>query len=158
MMKHMMFAAVIALVPSVALADAKADLIAADKAFSQLSVKEGSSAAFLAYIADDGRIYGTGNQLPIIGKEAATARFTDPKNGNGDPKLNVLSWEPEGAGVSSDGRLGWTDGHWVFDNGPNDAGRRHHITGHYLTVWKKDAAGTWKVQADMGTTDPQPAK
>jgi ketosteroid isomerase-like protein len=152
----MIVAGLIALAPVAALAGPKDDLIAADKAFSQLSVKEGSSAAFLAYIADDGRIYGTGNQPPIIGKVAATARFTDPKNGNGDPRLNVLSWEPDGVGASGD--LGWTDGHWVFETGPDDAGRRHHVTGHYLTVWKKNAAGAWKVQADMGTTDPQPAK
>jgi ketosteroid isomerase-like protein len=148
----MMAAALLALMPVAAFAGPKDDLIAADKAFSRLSVDKGSNAAFLAYIADDGRIYGTGNEPPIIGKAEATVRFTDPKSGNGDPKLNVLSWEPDGVGVSGD--LGWTDGHWVFESGPDGAGRRHHITGHYLTVWKKDAHGAWKVQADMGTTDP----
>jgi ketosteroid isomerase-like protein len=132
--------------------------MAADQAFSRLSVDKGSNAVFLAYVADDGRIFGTGNETPIIGKAEATRRFTDPKDGNGDPKVNVLSWEPDAAGVSRDGALGWTDGHWIFETGPDALGRRHHITGHYLTVWVKDAKGAWKVQADMGTTDPQPAK
>jgi len=134
------------------------DVMAADRAFSQLSVAKGSNAAFLAYLADDGRLFGTGNELPIIGKAAAAARFADPKSGNGDPSLNMLSWEPDAVGVSKDGTLAWTDGHWIFAMGPDDAGRRHYITGHYLTVWKKDAAGAWKVQADMGTTDTKRKK
>jgi ketosteroid isomerase-like protein len=142
----------------IAQAGPREDLIAADQAFSRLSVDKGSNAAFLAYLADDGRIFGTGNELPIYGKAEAIKRFADPKSGNGDPRLNVLSWEPDAAGASADGGLGWTDGHWVFESGPDDIGRRHYITGHYLTVWKKDAAGVWKVQADMGTTDPKPAK
>ena len=137
-------------------AGAKEDLMATDQAFSRLSVDKGSNAAFLAYLADDGRIFGTGNELPILGKAEAVKRFAT--SGNGDPRLNVLSWEPDAAGVSSDGKLGWTDGHWVFETGPDDYGRRHQATGHYLTVWVKDAAGAWKVQADMGTTDPTPEK
>lgn len=141
---------------SAALAGPKEELMATDQAFSRLSVDKGSNAAFLAYMAEDGRIFGTGNQLPIFGKAEAIKRFAT--SSNGDPRLNVLSWEPEAAGVSTDGRLGWTDGHWVFESGPDDVGRRHYLTGHYLTVWVKDARGGWKVQADMGTTDPKPAK
>jgi len=143
-------------IASTAWAGPKDDLIAADKAFSALSVAKGSNAAFLAYMADDGRIFGTGSQPPIYGKAAAIERFKT--SSNGDPKLNVLSWEPDMAQVSMDGLLGWTDGHWIFESGPDSAGRRHHITGHYLTVWRKDAKGAWKFAADMGTTDPQPQK
>lgn len=141
---------------SAAHAGPKEDILAADCAFSQLSAEKGSNAAFLAYIAEDGRIFGTGNEKPIIGKAEATKRFTDPKEGNGDPKANVLRWEPDAAGVSSDGALGWSDGRWTFNGG--DADHPIHLTGHYLTVWVKDAKGAWKVQDDMGTTDPQPER
>jgi len=140
---------------SAAYASPREELLAVDRAFSLLSVDKGSNAAFLAYLADDGRLFGSGNQPPIIGKAEATKRFAE--SGNGDPRLNVLSWEPEDAGVSRDGLLGWTDGHWIFETGPDDLGRRHHVTGHYLTVWSKDAKGAWKVEADMGTTDPKPS-
>jgi ketosteroid isomerase-like protein len=149
----MIAACLIALVPVAAHAGAKEDVIAADTAFSKLSVEKGSNVAFLAYIADDGRIYGTGNEPPIFGKATATARFTDPKSGNGDPKLNVLSWVVDYADVSADGTLGTTDGHWLFE-GHDAKGGDIHLTGHYLTVWRKSSAGVWKVLSDMGTTDP----
>jgi hypothetical protein len=68
--------------------DAKSDLLAADQAFSALSVAKGSNAA---YLADDGHVFGTGNQAPIFGKAEAAKRFADPTKGNGDPKTNVLN-------------------------------------------------------------------
>jgi ketosteroid isomerase-like protein len=156
--KTSLLLAVIVLLATAAHAGPKDDLAAADRAFSQLSVNKGSNAAFLAYLTDDGRIFGTGNEQPILGKAEAIKRFSDPKSGNGNPRLNVLNWEPDGVGVSKDGALGWTDGHWIFETGPDDMGRRHHLTGHYLTVWVKDAKGAWKVLADMGTNDPRPEK
>lgn len=129
------------------LAGAKEDIAAADKAFSALSVAKGSNAAFLAYLADDGRLFGTGNEAPIYGKAEATKRFADPKSGNGDPKANVLSWVPDHVDVSKDGTLGYSDGHWLFTT------PKLKLTGRYMTVWRKES-GQWKVIADMGTTDP----
>jgi ketosteroid isomerase-like protein len=136
-----------------ALASPKEDVIAADKAFSQMSAAQGSNAAFLATMADDIRLFGTGNEPPILGKADAIKRFAT--SGNGDPKLNVLSWVPDNAEVSKDGTLGYSDGHWLFEGAPDPAGKRLHLTGHYVTVWRHEA-GTWKVIADMGTTDPAP--
>jgi ketosteroid isomerase-like protein len=135
-----------------ACAGAKDDLIAADKAFSALSVAKGSNAAFLATMADDGRIFGTGNEPPIFGKARAIRRFA--KSGNGDPRSNVLSWTPDNAEAS--GALGYTDGHWLFA-GHDVNGKAFQLTGHYVTVWRKEASG-WKLIADMGTTDTKPAK
>ena len=121
--------------------------MAADSAFSALSVKVGSNAAFLATMADDARIFGTGNEPPIFGKAQATTRFAT--SGNGDPKLNVLSWTPDNAEIS--GGLGYTDGHWLFV-GHDAKGAEFQLTGHYMTVWRKETSG-WKFIADMGTTD-----
>jgi len=149
--------ALIALVLSVTSASAgpKDEIIATDKAFSALSVVKGSNAAFLAYMAADARIFGTGNEPPIFGKTEAVRRFQT--SGNGDPKLNVLSWTPDYAEVSVDGTLGYSDGHWLFEGAPDKKGARLHLTGHYETVWRKTGHG-WKFIADMGTTDPQPKK
>jgi len=138
---------------SAASAGAKDEIIAADKAFSALSVAKGSNAAFLAYMADDARTFGTGNEPPILGKTAAEKRFQT--RGNGDPKLNVLSWTPDNAETSGDGTLGYSDGHWQFEGAPDKKGVRLHLAGHYMTVWRKTDRG-WKFIADMGTTDPQP--
>lgn len=153
MKKHVMLAAVIALLPAAALADAKTDLMAADKAFSDLSVKAGSNAAFLAVISDTPRIFGTGGRDPIIGKQAAVARFGSGAEGNGDPQKNVLSWTPDFAQTSADGTLGTTDGHWLFA-GHDAKGSAIHLTGRYVTTWEKDKSGAWKLLQDIGTTDP----
>ena len=90
-----------------------------------------------------------------VRKAEAEKRFKT--SGNGDPKLNVLSWTPDNAEVSSDGTLGYSDGHWLFEGAPDKKGARLHLTGHYETVWRKTGHG-WKFIADMGTTDPQPKK
>ena len=105
-------------------------------------------------LADDGRLFGTGNRPPLIGKAAAAASFKSGESGNGTK--SSLSWVPEFADVSADGTVGFTDGRWSFDGAPDAKRRRFHATGHYLTVWRKDASGNWKVAADMGTTDPAP--
>lgn len=140
--------AALLLCPGLSLAAPKDDILAADKAFSALSVAKGSNAAFLVYLTDDGRLFGTGNQPPMFGKAEAAKRFADPKSGNGDPKTAILSWVPDHAEVSRDGTLGYSDGHWLF------VAPKVRATGHYVTVWRK-VDGQWKVAADMGTTDPE---
>jgi hypothetical protein len=138
-----------------ALAGAKDDITISDRAFSTLSVARGSNAAFLAYLAEDGRIFGTGSEPPIFGKAEAAKRFQT--SGNGDPRLNILSWVPDDAEASADGTFGYSDGHWLFEGAPDLKGTRLRLTGHYVTVWRK-VGGHWKVVADMGTVDPKPEK
>jgi ketosteroid isomerase-like protein len=138
-----------------AIGGAQDDIVAADKAFSELSVAKGSNAAFLAYMADDARIFGTGNEAPIFGKAEAAKRFQT--SSNGDQKLNVLSWVPDNAEVSGDGTVGYSGGHWLFEGAPDAKGNRLHLTGRYVTVWRK-VGSDWKFIADMGTTDQKPEK
>lgn len=149
-------AGAISLLSATASAGPKEDLLAADKAFSDMSVAEGSNAAFLFYLAEDRRLFGVGSEPPIYGKAAATKRFTDRDRGNGNPAADVLSWSPEHADLSEDGTAGWTDGVWTFVGAPDAKGARAKVGGHYLTVWKRDANGPWKVEADMGTKDSVP--
>lgn len=143
-----------ALFATPAWADSLSRLMAADRAFSKLSVAKGSNTAFLDFMTDDARIYGTGNEPPMNGKREATERFARQGSGNGDPAKNKLSWEPDHAEISKDGQLGYTDGHWLFE-GEGAKGEPIRATGHYLTVWRL-TGGRWKVAADMGTTDPKP--
>jgi ketosteroid isomerase-like protein len=62
-----------------------------------------------------------------------------------DPKF-VLRWEPLGAEVS--GNLGYTYGLYRSSNG----------YGKYVSVWKKQRDGSWKIVVDAGNTSPAPAK
>jgi len=122
-------------------------LLAADRAYSQLSVDKGMPYAFFATTAMDGRHYGNGSETPVYSKAQAFRRLT-----RRDP--GVLRWQPETARVSGDGHMGWTAGSWVFIA----HGSKQKSTGNYLTIWVKDHRNVWKVQADMGTSDPPPKK
>ena len=113
------------------------EVMAADRAFSALSVEKGAALAFWTFTAKDGRTYGMSGG-PKIGRGAKAPL---PQKDEA-----VLSWEPTAGAVSADGQLGWTDGAWKL------AAKKGVRTGHYLTVWVKED-GQWKVQADMGTTD-----
>lgn len=115
-------------------------LMAADRAFSKMSVERGRSYAFLSFMANDGRSYGSGGEEPVYGRAQAFRRLA------GRREAGALSWEPETAHVSADGRMGWTDGHWLYGVKGKQLG-----SGHYLTVWVKDRRGAWKVAADMST-------
>jgi hypothetical protein len=114
----------------------EADLMAVDRAFSRLSMEKGRDYAFLAYIAIDGRLYGTGNEPPVYGKAEAFRRLIRGKDSG------TLSWAPETARVSADGKMGWTDGHWRYAA----KGAKTASTGHYLTFWVRERRG-WRVQA-----------
>ena len=64
-----------------------------------------------------------------------------------------LVWQPEKVGVARSGDLGYTSGTyvWTFKDA---SGKPVSDKGKYLTVWKKQADGSWKVLFDMFNTDP----
>lgn len=131
---------------SPALADPKEDLMAVDRAFARMSLEKGYDQAYIANLALDGQTF-TGT-APIKNKADAVHRFNDPKGPHSDPGIKI-TWVPDTGGVSADGTLGWTEGH------SSHIGPGVSTTGHYMTVWVKEG-GTWKVRADMGSTDPKP--
>lgn len=63
-----------------------------------------------------------------------------------------LVWHPDKVGVAHSGELGYTSGTytWSFKDA---SGRPASDKGKYLTVWKKQADGSWKVLFDMFNTD-----
>lgn len=63
-----------------------------------------------------------------------------------------LAWQPNKVGIARSGDLGYTSGTyiWSFKDG---LGKPVSDKGKYLTVWKKQADGSWKVLFDMFNTD-----
>jgi ketosteroid isomerase-like protein len=62
-----------------------------------------------------------------------------------------VTWGPVAAEVGSGGDLGYTRGTYVITmDGPDGP---ITINGKYITVWKKQADGTWLVTADMFNQD-----
>jgi ketosteroid isomerase-like protein len=63
-----------------------------------------------------------------------------------------LEWEPLRAEISNGGKLGTTWGRWTAHS--LRAGREEITTGNYVTVWRKQPDGSWKIVFDTGDSDP----
>ena len=122
-----------------------ASLVETERAFAAMSPAKGMKAAFLTYLADDGLLFRPG---PVNGKQVWRKRP--------DSSSVTLEWEPIFADVSASGDLGYTTGPWVLTPGPNlDQPPAH---GFFVSVWKKQKSGQWKLAVDLGIGNEHPEK
>jgi ketosteroid isomerase-like protein len=107
---------------------------------------KGGGPAFAAWFAPDSVTLANG-KAPVMGHDAiaATATWT--------PESYQLTWKPEGARMADGGDMGFTWGH--YEGVSKDAqGNLLKTSGRYMTVWKKQADGTWKVEVDSSNDGP----
>jgi ketosteroid isomerase-like protein len=117
-------------------------LIAAEQAYAARSAAEGPAKAVRELMDPvDGLSFAGGE--PARGAKAIYAA-----NG-GDKPGGTLSWVPTEVFASAGGDMGATWGHFRFQP-PGSHGPV--VTGKYVTVWRKSAAG-WKGVIDIGTPD-----
>ena len=66
-----------------------------------------------------------------------------------------LEWHPDQVGIARSSELGYTGGTytWTFKDA---SGKPASDKGKYLTIWKKQQNGSWKVLFDMFNTDLPP--
>ncbi len=76
-------------------------------------------------------------------RAAVTQDFKDPNF--------QLTWDPETAAVLESGNMGYTSGHYI-DVATTADGKQAKFGGQYLTVWKKQKDGSWKVLWDGGSS------
>lgn len=119
-------------------------LVAAERAFSAASVQKGIRASFLTYLAPGSVTF---RPTPTDGRKAMLAR---PETFN-----STLIWEPAFAEVSAAGDLGYDSGPWELRFPA--AGGQPTLYGHFISVWKKQASGAWRVVADIGISHDKPA-
>jgi ketosteroid isomerase-like protein len=123
-------------------------LLAADKAWEAVySAKDlGKSVA----ACDDQASFLWPNAPIALGKKAiAKAILYDFSTGD-------LAWRPNAVGVARSGDLGYTTG--VYESKLNGKAGGAVDNGKYLTLWKREANGGWKVLFDMFNSDrPSPA-
>jgi ketosteroid isomerase-like protein len=123
-------------------------MVATELAFAKMAKEQGTRQAFSAFIADDGILFRPG---PVKGKEWL-AKNPAPVS----DKHPLLSWYPAVADISLAGDMGYTSGPWEFRPDVNDA--KAVAFGNFLTVWKKQADGSWKFAIDLGISGPQPGE
>lgn len=122
----------------------RATLIARDEGFSRAAESKGALDAYLAYAADDVRVFREDN-YPFVGKPSLTATVKG--------MAGALSWRPAKADVSDAGDLGYTYG--IARLRPEGAPREEYF--NYLKIWKRQPGGEWKLALDVFNPCPPPA-
>jgi ketosteroid isomerase-like protein len=104
----------------------------------------------VAFCAQDGAVLGA--NAPIAnGAEAISKLFA---GFFALPNLK-MSWSVNRADVAKSGELGYTSG--VYEMSFSDpSGKTIQDKGKYVTVWKKQADGSWKVLLDIFNSDLPP--
>lgn len=123
----------------------EAELVQADRDFAKAVERQGLG-GWIAAFAPGGRMIGGGESY--IGSEAIRRQmlpvFAD--------STFTLTWDPIYAEVAASGDLGYTVGRYSTTIGTGDTTRTEE--GTYLTVWRRQPDGRWKVQADIGNAAP----
>ena len=119
----------------------KQDLIEVDKAFSTLSEKIGIHKAFLQTI-DSSCVLLRRNLKPIVGSNAIVTLFK-----KGDDSQYTMVWKPLSAEVAASGDMGFTYGIYELSIKKGDTPPKK---GTYVSIWKKNLDGKWKLWLDTG--------
>src|SRR5262249_33100201 len=122
------------------------DMVKTEQAFSAMAQEKTIRDAFMAFIADYGLLFRPG---AVNGKKWMVEHPVPPSD-----KRPVLVWQPAFAGMAASGDMGFTTGPWEAKADIND--EKPSAYGHFMTVWKKQADGSWKFVVDLGISHPQP--
>jgi ketosteroid isomerase-like protein len=116
-----------------------------ERAFAKTATVKGWRDAFLEYFADDAL---------AIGLKATSAKEGLLKQPSTPFSEFELVWEPRLGDVAASGDLGWLTGpSTAINHAVKDARPRH---GCYLSVWRKQPNGEWRVFIDVGANAPEP--
>lgn len=123
-------------------------LMEADRAFSQVFAEEGVD-GWVSFFDKKG-IQMPGGTAAAWGREEVerlARRLFDA------PTFTSLSWEPVYAQVAAAGDLGFTLGNYLA-KGTDEEGQEIGRRGNYVTIWRKQEDGSWKVAFDTGNPGP----
>jgi ketosteroid isomerase-like protein len=109
-------------------------------------VLEQGGKAFGSYFAEDA-VTIDDNEAAVKGRDAIARGAT------WSPADLQLSWTPVGGQMGPSGDMGFTWGHYEV-HFKDKAGKPVVEKGRYMTVWKKQADGSWKVELDGGNREP----
>jgi uncharacterized protein (TIGR02246 family) len=122
----------------------------ADSAMSEATARR-DLAGFLSFLTEDVWFIPNGAET-AVGRDGVARLWAALFQQSGP----TLTWRPTGADVAASGDLAYTRGE--FESKGTDAeGKPFTRTGRYLTVWRKQADGSWKVAVDTSDPGPPPA-
>jgi hypothetical protein len=116
---------------------AMAEVTEAEAALARAAATD-AKGAYLAALADDGRVVGSKAKPPMSRADNAAELAT---------RASAIAFSPLGGQASSAGDLAWTYG----------MARWGEHRGHYVRIWRKDAAG-WRLVFDELLPAPEKPK
>ena len=119
-------------------------LIELDRELLRAIGKIGMTNAFSTILDDEARLHRTG-LMPLLGRESIKSYLAQ--------KRMEVTWEPIASDIAKSVDLGYTYGRYqgaVI----GDASIKEVQRGYYVRVWRRDAAGRWKLMLD--TVSPVP--
>ena len=123
--------------------DKAAPLLQADRDFNAATSARGLE-GWMEFMSDDSVLQ---RDKVYAGRDAIRAEmaqdFASP-----DTKL---TWKPTSGQMFDSGAMGFTTGDWEFRS-KDPKGNKVAVKGQYLTVWKKQKDGSWKVLWDGGAS------
>lgn len=120
------------------------EMVQTEQSFSKMAADQNTRDAFMAFIADDGLLF---RPTAVNGKQWMREHPVPPSG-----KHPLLAWQPAFADVAAAGDLGFTTGPWEFKEDVKDEKPAGY--GHFVTLWKKQADGSWKFVVDLGISHP----
>lgn len=124
-------------------------LLEADLNFSRMSEEKGAAQAFFEFLAPEGVSLFEG-ELPMRGRDAIKVHLAAGQQG-------FFTWQPAAADVARSGDMGFTWGTAIFQGkGAEDKPRISHSK--YVSVWKKQPGGRWKVVLFSTSSSPPPSE
>ena len=115
-------------------------LVAAENYFAGIAKEKGINKAFLAVSDNETIVFRPG---PVKAVD-----FFDKKKS----EAGELSWQPVLAKISKSGDWGFTTGPYVYKEGETSS------YGDYVSVWKANNKGVWKLAVDLGINHNKPLK
>jgi len=127
--------------------DPAAALLAADRAFCEATA-EGGLDAWLGWFAPDAVVATPSGEL-----RSGPAELRAYYASMGFPPAR-FHWEPTAAGLAEARDLGWSRGSWEIRAPAGPSGPEPVVAGgSYLTIWKKQPDGAYRVVTDSGGRD-----
>ncbi len=128
--------------------DVEAELMQADRDFAAAvaaAAPAERAAVWAEHFTEDGR------QIVRAAVVDGQAAIADLMRGSFENPGYTLTWEPDLAEAGG-GDLGYTSGRYVSRRVAAD-GNESTQQGRYLTLWRRQADGSWKVALDTGVPD-----
>jgi len=116
-----------------------------ERAFAKAATVKGWRDAFLEFFADAAIAF-----VP----EVTSAKDRLRKQPDTPFSVFELVWEPRTGDVASSGDIGWLTGPSTSINHTSPDKKPRY--GCYLSVWRKQPDGTWRVFIDVGADSPEP--